>query len=155
MPDVSYTTLHNSTDAPEGPFLMLDDSRRLEEDEKISVRENHLLSIKCIIKAASSAVNHVNWFIAGDNVTHSSQLLMDYSAQDDNYETQSVLTFNVTKEDHRKSVICQAKHISWSRPVSISASLNVLCKFSNNIPHFQVLTSQCLSHIRLLFINLL
>lgn len=109
---------------PEGPFLTVD-GQRLEETGRVSVRDKMQMTITCIVKGASPAARSINWFINGANVTDFSQLLMEYSADDDNYESQSVLTMNVTKEDHRKILVCQAEHAAWTKPMSVRTSLNI------------------------------
>lgn len=122
-------SLRSSPDVPEGPYLELD-GKRLSSEATITVREKEALTLRCVVTGASPAVRQMSWDLGDENVTHSSQLLMEYSAQEDNYASISVLAVNVTKELHTKMVTCRAEHIAWPRPAAISASLNVLCKYS-------------------------
>lgn len=113
---------------PEGPLLQFEE-KQLEEAGRVTIREKSLMTISCIVRGASPAVRQINWFLSGVNVTGLSEMLMEYSADEDNYESQSILSINVTKVDHRKTIVCQAEHIAWSRPATIGASINVLCEF--------------------------
>ena len=58
------------------------------------------------------------------NVTHLSQLMMEYSAQDGHYLTQSLLKLNATKAMNLKSVSCLSKHPLWLTPNTVTAFLN-------------------------------
>ncbi|XP_053200928.1 muscle M-line assembly protein unc-89-like [Panonychus citri] len=109
---------------PEGPFLQVD-GQRIEENGRVTVRDKRLLTITCIVKGASPATRSISWSINGINVTDFSQLLMEYSADDNSYESFSVLTINVTKEDHKKTLVCQAEHSAWSKPMSVRTNLNI------------------------------
>ncbi|RWS27322.1 Immunoglobulin I-set domain containing protein 7-like protein [Leptotrombidium deliense] len=113
------------TNVPEEPYLKID-GKRTQANAKITVRENNAVSLECVVRGASPAVRVVNWFIAGENITQSSQLLMEYSPEEDNYETRSLLVVNATKQEHTKGVTCQAEHISWQHPAAVSASFDVL-----------------------------
>lgn len=113
---------------PEGPFLQVD-GQRIEENGRVTVRDKRLLTITCIVKGASPATRSISWSINGINVTDFSQLLMEYSADDNSYESFSVLTINVTKEDHKKTLVCQAEHSAWSKPMSVRTNLNIQCKY--------------------------
>lgn len=115
-------------DVPEEPILELVEGEAIAPGP-LTVREKHLLSVRCVVKGALPVVNRISWFLGEENVTHHSQLLMAYSADDDNYVSQSLLAINVTKEFDQRLLICQAEHIAWKRYAEASAALNVLCKY--------------------------
>lgn len=110
-----------------GKPLLEFDGRPLEESATITVREKNELIMNCVVRRASTAVKHVHWFVGDTNVTHASKLLMEYSAEEDVSMAISVLTINVTRDDHKRQVVCHALLTSWLNDASASASLNVLC----------------------------
>lgn len=115
-------------DVPEEPYLELA-GKRLEPRATLPAREKEPLTVRCIIVGASPPVRHVHWFLADYNVTHASQLLMEYVAEEDNYVTQSVLTFNATKDMHQQKLVCSAHHVAWRGATSsVGITLDVTCK---------------------------
>jgi hypothetical protein len=131
------------TDIPEEPYLELE-GRRLANQATITVRENSIITLNCVVRGASPPVSNIFWYISEHNVSHTSKLLMEYSAEEDVSMAISLLTVNVTIEQHTKIVICQVFHVSWLNPATVSASFNVLCKYHyffllrNNQIHKQI-----------------
>lgn len=113
---------------PEEPFLELE-GRRLADQATITVRENNVITLHCVTRSASPPVRRVYWYLADRNLSQSSQLLMEYSAEKDSYDSISVLVTNITRQLHKKIVICQVYHSRWAYSAVISASFNVLCKW--------------------------
>ena len=115
-------------------------------DASVSVRENELVTFKCLIRGASTPVDYVQWMLdSSQNVTHLSQLMMEYSAQEASYLAQSVLKLNATKAMNLKSVSCLSNHQLWLTPMAVSAFLNVLYEPSFTIsrePGFGVPVSE-------------
>lgn len=124
------------TDTPEEPYLEYE-GRRVSSSSSssssnvITIRENVLAQLHCVIKGQSSAIRSVHWYVGSHNMTEHSRLLMEYSAEEDTSLTISVLTLNITAEYHGQLVYCQIAHQSWPREGTLSASLNVLCKLFN------------------------
>lgn len=118
------------TNSPELPILVVNDKELLggnNLDATITVKENELVTFKCVIKGASSPVDYVHWMLdSTQNVTQSSQLLMDFVSQENNYLTQSVLKLNATKSMNLKSISCLSNHQLWLTPMTVTAFLNVL-----------------------------
>lgn len=70
--------------------------------------------------------------LAGEaNLTSSSELFVEFSAEDDAYTSRSVLALNATRRIHRKDLVCRVHHLTWLQAAAVSASLNVLCKCFN------------------------
>jgi len=118
------------TNSPELPILIVNDKELLggnNVDATITVKENEMVNFKCVIKGASSPVDYVHWMLdSTQNVTHLSQLMMEYSPQDNNYLTQSLLKLNATKSMNLKSISCLSNHQLWLTPMTVTAFLNVL-----------------------------
>lgn len=118
------------TNSPELPILIVNDKELLggnNLDATITVKENELVNFKCLIKGASSPVDYVHWMLdSTQNVTQLSQLMMEYSPQENNYLTQSVLKLNATKSMNLKSISCLSNHQLWLTPMTVTAFLNVL-----------------------------
>lgn len=112
---------------PEAPYIQLE-GRRLADQATITVREKNIIKLNCVVRGASPPISYVHWYLADENVTQSSQLLMEYSAEEDVSMAISVLEVNVTRQLHSKLVICQVYHVSWMNSATVSASFNVLCK---------------------------
>lgn len=112
----------------------------------MTVKENELVTFKCIIKGASTPVEYVHWMLdSSQNVTEMSRLLMEYSTQESNYLTQSLLKLNATKSMNLKSVSCLTSHKLWMTPKTVTAFLNVLYEPSFTIsrePGFGVPVSE-------------
>lgn len=137
------------TNSPELPILVVNDKELLggnNLDATITVKENELVTFKCLIKGASSPVEYVHWMLdSSQNVSQLSQLMMEYSPQDNNYLTQSVLKLNATKSMNLKSVSCLSNHQLWLTPMTVTAFLNVLYEPSFTIsrePGFGVPVSE-------------
>lgn len=113
------------TNIPEEPYIELE-GRRLSNDAIITVRENTAVTLNCVVRGASPPVHHIFWYLSQHNISHSSKLLMEYSAEEDVSVAISLLVINVTQEQHQKRIICQVFHVSWLRPATVSASLNIL-----------------------------
>lgn len=118
------------TDSPELPILIVNDKELLggnNLDATITVKENELVSFKCLIKGASTPVDYVHWMLdSSQNVTDQSELRLEYSQQDGSYLTQSTLRLNATKSMNLKSVSCLSNHRLWLTPMTVTAFLNVL-----------------------------
>lgn len=71
----------------------------------------------------------MDWFIGDQNLTHFSQLFMEYNETQDKYTSSSVLTLNVTKELNGKTVACYPEHAAWKRPTEATAVFDVNCEF--------------------------
>lgn len=137
------------TNSPELPILIVNDKELLggnNLDATITVKENEMVTFKCLIKGASSPVDYVHWMLdSSQNVSQLSQLMMEYSPQDNNYLTQSVLKLNATKSMNLKSVSCLSNHQLWLTPMTVTALLNVLYEPSFTIsrePGFGVPVSE-------------
>lgn len=114
-------------DVPEEPYLEYD-GRRLSPQSRLTVKENTLISVNCVMRGVSTSVRAVHWYIGDANITHNSKLLMEYSAEEDVSLTISLLTLNVTSSFNSKMLGCQIEHHSWSNTATLTALLNVLCK---------------------------
>lgn len=114
------------------PFLELD-GEKLSSSSMISptitIRENKVITLRCVVNGLSPSPASINWFISNVNVTDSSQLLINYSANNDSYDTQSLLTLQVNRDFHAQKLDCVAHHVSWSKPILSTATFNVLCKY--------------------------
>lgn len=113
---------------PEEPYLEYE-GRRLSAQSSLTVRENRIISLSCVMKGLSSAVRSVEWSVGEQNLTEQSKVMMEYSAEEDVSLTISMLTLNVTADLHAKVVLCKISHHSWPNVATLSASFNVLCKF--------------------------
>lgn len=118
------------TNSPELPILIVNDKELLggnNLDATITVKENEIVSFKCLIKGASTPVDYVHWMLdSSQNVTDQSQLMLEYSQQENNYLTQSILRLNATKSMNLKSISCLSNHQLWLTPMTVTAFLNVL-----------------------------
>lgn len=120
------------TNSPELPILIVNDKELLlgggnNLDATITVKENELVSFRCVIKGATTPVDYVHWMLdSSQNVTDQSQLMLEYSQQENNYLTQSVLRLNATKSMNLKSISCLSNHQLWLTPMTVTAFLNVL-----------------------------
>lgn len=114
-------------DVPEEPYLEYN-GKQLSHQSTITVRENTVISVNCVMKGMSSVARTVNWFVGDTNQTHQSKLLMEYSAEEEMSLTISVLTINVTTAFNQKWIVCRIAQQSWSNTVTITALFNVLCK---------------------------
>lgn len=118
------------TNSPELPILIVNDKELLggnNLDATITVKENELVNFKCLIKGASSQVDYVHWMLdSTQNVTQLSQFMVEYSPQENNYLTQSILKLNATKSMNLKSISCLSNHQLWLTPMTVTAFLNVL-----------------------------
>lgn len=123
------------SDVPSDPFLELW-GRRLGHKEKIVIKEHKLIAIRCVVYKSSPAVKSMDWFIDGHNMSHSSQLLMEYSPEDDSFQSQSILVLNVSKDLHKKSVDCISIHDSWLKPIKVTATFDVLCEYHNHLADY-------------------
>lgn len=117
-------------DVPEEPYLEYD-GRLLPPHSTITVRENSLIKVNCVLRGVSSSVRAVHWYLGDHNLTGDSKLLMEYSAEEDISLTISVLTLNASSQLHSKRLSCQISQLSWSNTATISALLNVLCTYSH------------------------
>ncbi|XP_015914131.1 irregular chiasm C-roughest protein isoform X2 [Parasteatoda tepidariorum] len=111
--------------SPSDPYLELE-GRRLVHQATVTVREPQKLSIHCVVSGAIPPVRHIQWSIGEANLTSSSELFVEFSAEDDAYTSRSVLALNVTRRVHNKELICRVHHVSWLQAAAVSASLNVL-----------------------------
>jgi hypothetical protein len=137
------------TNSPELPILIVNDKELLggnNLDATITIKENELVTFKCVIKGAATPVDYVHWILdSNTNVTQMSQLMMEYSSQENNYLTQSVLKLNATKAMNMKSISCLSNHQLWLTPMTVTALLNVLYEPSFTIsrePGFGVPVSE-------------
>uniref|UniRef100_A0A6G1SHZ8 Ig-like domain-containing protein n=1 Tax=Aceria tosichella TaxID=561515 RepID=A0A6G1SHZ8_9ACAR len=137
------------TNSPELPILIVNDKELLggnNLDATITIKENEIVTFKCIIKAASTPVDYVHWILdSSTNVTEMSELRMDYSPLENNYNTQSVLRLNATKAMNMKPISCLSNHQLWLTPMTVTALLNVLYEPSFTIsrePGFGVPVSE-------------
>lgn len=115
------------TNRPEEPYIEYS-GKSIESGGVVTVRENSVTSLHCVIKGQSSNIRAVHWFVGGENHTSQSRLLMEYSAEEDTSLTISVLTLNVTAEQHNQNVQCRIIKSNWAHPTLVSVSFNVLCK---------------------------
>lgn len=122
-------TLFVYADTPEEPYLEYE-GRRVTHSS-ITIREQVIAQIHCIIKGQESSIRSVNWYVGGMNMSSHSRLLMEYSAEEETSLAISVLTLNVSADYHGQMIYCQIAHQNWPREATISASLNVLCTYSN------------------------
>ena len=127
LPLIPVHSLHPS-DVPEEPYIQFN-GQRLGEHSPITVRENTEISLSCVVRGASPPVRHIFWYLSHENITHTSKLLMEYSAEEDISLAISVIKLNATQEYHKKLIICQVYHVSWLNPATVSASFNILCKY--------------------------
>jgi hypothetical protein len=101
----------------------------------ITVREKKVINVRCVIeRVPSPGVKIISWFINDQNVTHMGQFLMEYQAVIDMYTSQSLLTINVTKDFHGKTLSCSTEHPSWpqvQQPVVTNAVFDVLCEYND------------------------
>lgn len=137
------------TNSPELPILIVNDKELLggnNLDATITIKENELITFKCLIKGAQTPVDYVHWMLdSSQNVTHLSQLMMEYSPQENNYLTQSVLKLNATKSMNLKSISCLSNHQLWLTPMTVTAFMNVLYEPSFTIsrePGFGILVNE-------------
>lgn len=137
------------TNSPELPILIVNDKELLggnNLDATITIKENEIVSFKCLIKGANTPLDYVYWMLdSTQNVTHLSQLSMEYSTEDNNYITQSTLKLNATKSMNLKSISCLSNHQLWLTPMTVTASMNVLYEPSFTIsrePGFGVPVSE-------------
>lgn len=118
------------TNSPELPILIVNDKELLggnSLDATITVKENEFVTFKCLIRGASKPVDYVHWMLdSSQNVTHLSQLTMEFSSQEQNYLTESQLKLNATKSMNLKSISCLSNHQLWLTPMTVTAFLNVL-----------------------------
>lgn len=99
-------------------------------DATMTVKENEIVEFRCIIKGASPPIKYVHWMLdSAQNITHLSQLMMEYSGNNNNYLTKSILKLNATKAMNLKSISCLSDHQLWTAPMTVTAFLNVLCKY--------------------------
>lgn len=122
-----FTFIVFCADVPEEPYLEYE-GRRLSAQSSLTVRENRIISLSCVMKGLSSSVRSVEWSVGDQNMTDQSKLMMEYSAEEDISLTISMLTLNVTADMHAKVVLCHISHNSWANVATLSASFNVLCK---------------------------
>lgn len=141
------------TNSPELPILIVNDKELMSASnlDTITVKENEIVNFRCVIRGASSPVDYVHWMLdSSQNITHMSQLMMEYSPQDNNYMIQSVLKLNATKSMNIKSISCLSNHQQWLTPMTVTAFLNVLYEPSFTIsrePGFGVPVSEGMSVI--------
>lgn len=141
------------TNSPELPILIVNDKELMSGNnlDTITVKENEIINFRCVIRGATSQVDYVHWMLdSSQNITHLSQLMMEYSPQDNNYLIQSLLKLNATKSMNLKSISCLSNHQQWLTPMTVTAFLNVLYEPSFTIsrePGFGVPVSEGMSVI--------
>lgn len=113
--------------APEEPFLTLG-GEKLRNGSRVSVQEREEVEVGCVARRAVPAVRHIHWRLGETNLTAASNLLVEFSPQEDSYTSRSVLVLNASRDLHGLELSCHIYHMSWSTFVAVSASVDVLCK---------------------------
>ncbi|XP_054168796.1 protein sax-3-like [Oppia nitens] len=113
------------TNIPENPYIEFE-GRRMDDHSTLTVRENTVVNVNCVVRGAAPPVKHVYWYLSHQNITEQSKLLMEYSAEEDVSMAISILTINATQDLNNKIIICQVYHVSWLSPATASASFNIL-----------------------------
>ncbi|CAG2103435.1 unnamed protein product [Medioppia subpectinata] len=112
------------TNIPEEPYIEFE-GKRLPNHSTLTIRENTVVNVNCVVRGASPPVRHMFWYLQHQNITEESKLLMEYSAEEDISMAISLLTINATQDYHKKVIICQVYHVSWLNPVTASASFDI------------------------------
>lgn len=113
------------TGAPEEPFLTLG-GEKLRNGSRVSVQEREEVEVGCVARRAVPAVRHIHWRLGETNLTAASNLLVEFSPQEDSYTSRSVLVLNASRDLHGLELSCHIYHMSWSTFVAVSASVDVL-----------------------------
>lgn len=133
---------NDNNNSPHHPYLEVDgkkitslhtSSSHDSSAASVTVREKKVINVRCVVEVSATGVKVINWFINDQNVTDKSQFLMEYSASKDQYRSESLLTINVTKDFHGKSLSCACHNPAWSEPLVTTAVFDVLYEPSFSI----------------------
>ncbi|KAG9510765.1 hypothetical protein GZH46_00680 [Fragariocoptes setiger] len=115
------------TNSPELPVLLANDKELIGNDATISIKENEIITFQCVIRGASPSIQYVHWMLDGtQNITHQSQLTMEYSPNDSNYLTRSFLHLNATKTMNLN------REPGFGLPISEGMSVMLKCEIDSN-----------------------
>ncbi|UYV61981.1 Immunoglobulin [Cordylochernes scorpioides] len=110
---------------PEDPYLEVE-GRRLVHQATLTVTEHQPISVRCIVRGAVPPARAVGWALGSANLTARAELFVEVDPSDDTFTTRSVLVLNVSREEHRRELICRVSHVTWLSSSAVSASVNVL-----------------------------
>lgn len=113
------------TSPPQDPFLEVE-GRKLAHQATLTVQEHNVVSVHCVVTGAVPPVRKIHWLLGDSDITDLTQLFVEFSSDDDAYVSRSVVTLNVTRELHKKELICKLFHVTWLHPAAVSASINVM-----------------------------
>ncbi|GAB6028304.1 hypothetical protein CHUAL_014088 [Chamberlinius hualienensis] len=111
--------------APSPPYLTFED-KRLPEDATFTIKEKNSVQFECIVDSANPAPEKIDWML--DNVTVSSwsRTVVLFSEEKRLYNSKSILTFEVMRTHHRKSLACHVHHLATDGSVVSRIVFNIL-----------------------------
>ncbi|XP_053205709.1 uncharacterized protein LOC128390045 isoform X4 [Panonychus citri] len=92
------------------------------------VKENDLITIKCIATASRPHVN-IEWFngtMPMSNVKISEEIYEDKDSNDGTKRTESIMEFYITRYDHLSTIECRAINPAMNEPIKATIQFKVL-----------------------------